>query len=188
MANVQSKTMSPYERAMADMAKAAAAHVKAVTDYNIMMGVLEDPAEEEETDEWTLSQIWTGQGLLRHRRMEEKGYKEQTINILETIKNNNCKDGYAIMGLSKKGLKKLGSGELNELNIPETYQGKNIEIIMQACAYNGETGVPYNNIKKVNIPDSVKIIFENAFSDYSPETEFNYNKEGKYAPDEAFPQ
>ena len=30
---------------------AAAAHVKAVTDYNIMMGVLEDPAEEEETDE-----------------------------------------------------------------------------------------------------------------------------------------
>lgn len=119
---------------------------------------------------------------------EEKGYKEQTINILETIKNNNCKDGYAIMGLSKKGLKKLGSGELNELNIPETYQGKNIEIIMQACAYNGETGVPYNNIKKVNIPDSVKIIFENAFSDYSPETEFNYNKEGKYAPDEAFPQ
>lgn len=51
MANVQSKTMSPYERAMTDMAKAAAAHVKAVTDYNIMMGVLDDPAEEEETDE-----------------------------------------------------------------------------------------------------------------------------------------
>ena len=43
--------MSPYERAMADMAKAAAARVKAVTDYNIMMGVLEDPAEEEETNE-----------------------------------------------------------------------------------------------------------------------------------------
>ena len=51
MANVQSKIMSPYERAISDAAKAAAAHVKAVTDYNIMMGVLEDPAEEEETNE-----------------------------------------------------------------------------------------------------------------------------------------
>lgn len=51
MAKVQTKTLTPYERAVEDAARAAAAHVRAVTDYNIMMGVLEDPADEEETDE-----------------------------------------------------------------------------------------------------------------------------------------
>ncbi len=36
------------EKAEADKTRKNADHAKAVTDYNIMMGVLEDPAEEEE--------------------------------------------------------------------------------------------------------------------------------------------
>lgn len=51
MAKMQRRTLSPYERAVEDNAKAAAAHVRAVTDYNVMMGVLEDPAEDEEEEE-----------------------------------------------------------------------------------------------------------------------------------------
>lgn len=44
-------TETPYERKMNEIARAMAAEVKAVQDYNIMMGVLEDPAEDEEDEQ-----------------------------------------------------------------------------------------------------------------------------------------
>lgn len=43
--------ISIEEQAESEMAQATAAHNKAVQDYNIMMGVLEDPSEEDEDDE-----------------------------------------------------------------------------------------------------------------------------------------
>lgn len=42
---------SIFERHLTENARAEAAEVKAVTDYNIMMGNLEDPSEEEEEEE-----------------------------------------------------------------------------------------------------------------------------------------
>ena len=45
------RTESPYERAIDDNTRATAARVKAVQDYNIMMGILDDPTEEGENDE-----------------------------------------------------------------------------------------------------------------------------------------
>lgn len=39
------------EQTELERAKAAAAHNKAVQDYNIMMGLLEDPSEEDEENE-----------------------------------------------------------------------------------------------------------------------------------------
>lgn len=45
------RNMSPYERAINDITREHVEEVKAVTDYNIMMGILEDPAEEEEENE-----------------------------------------------------------------------------------------------------------------------------------------
>ena len=39
------------ERHREDVARAEAERVKAVQEYNIMMGLLEDPAEENEEDE-----------------------------------------------------------------------------------------------------------------------------------------
>ena len=46
--NAYKRNMSPYERAMDDITREHVAEVKAVMDYNIMMGNLEDPAEEED--------------------------------------------------------------------------------------------------------------------------------------------
>lgn len=42
---------TPLEQAEREYAAATAAHIRAVTDYNIMMGTLEDPSEEEEDEE-----------------------------------------------------------------------------------------------------------------------------------------
>ena len=42
---------TPYERAVRENAQAAAVKAAAVQDYNIMMGNLEDPEEEDEEDE-----------------------------------------------------------------------------------------------------------------------------------------
>jgi hypothetical protein len=42
---------TPYERKMNEIARAMAAQTKAVQDYNIMMGILDDPSEDEEEDE-----------------------------------------------------------------------------------------------------------------------------------------
>lgn len=39
---------SPYERVMRENALSEMAQTKAVQDYNIMMGILEDPQEEED--------------------------------------------------------------------------------------------------------------------------------------------
>lgn len=47
---VRERTESPYEKKVKENAIAEAAEVKAVQDYNIMMGNLEDPADEEEED------------------------------------------------------------------------------------------------------------------------------------------
>lgn len=41
----------PYERILDENARSAVAELKAVQDYNIMMGNLEDPEEEGEEDE-----------------------------------------------------------------------------------------------------------------------------------------
>ena len=41
---------SPYEKILTEIARATTADVKAVQDYNIMMGILEDPCEEEEVE------------------------------------------------------------------------------------------------------------------------------------------
>ena len=48
---VYKPTETPYERQKRDNEAADGARAKAITDYNIMMGNLEDPAEEEEEDE-----------------------------------------------------------------------------------------------------------------------------------------
>lgn len=40
-----------FERHKTDNAKASAARVEAIQEYNIMMGILEDPAEDEDTEE-----------------------------------------------------------------------------------------------------------------------------------------
>lgn len=40
-------TKTPYEEKIDENARATAMQVKAVQDYNIMMGFLEDPAEED---------------------------------------------------------------------------------------------------------------------------------------------
>lgn len=45
------RTRSPYERAIEENEAAKLEEVKAVQDYNIMMGILEDPSEEEEEDD-----------------------------------------------------------------------------------------------------------------------------------------
>lgn len=42
---------TPYERILDENARAVVAELKAVQDYNIMMGNLEDPEEEGEEDE-----------------------------------------------------------------------------------------------------------------------------------------
>ena len=47
----QKRTKSPYERAIEENEMAKLEEVKAVQDYNIMMGILEDPSEEEEEDD-----------------------------------------------------------------------------------------------------------------------------------------
>ena len=39
---------SPYERKLTEHARSTAIDVKAIQDYNIMMGILEDPNEEDE--------------------------------------------------------------------------------------------------------------------------------------------
>ncbi len=43
--------MSVEQMAEQEVAQATAAHNKAVQDYNIMMGNLDDPSEEDEEDE-----------------------------------------------------------------------------------------------------------------------------------------
>ena len=45
------RNISPYERIIDEIAREQIEKVKAVTDYNIMMGVLDDPSEEEEEDD-----------------------------------------------------------------------------------------------------------------------------------------
>lgn len=44
------RSMSPYDRAIDDITREHVEEVKAITDYNIMMGNLEDPTEEEEEE------------------------------------------------------------------------------------------------------------------------------------------
>lgn len=44
------RTLSPYERKLAENARAAVEDLKAVQEYNIMMGYIEDPSEEEEEE------------------------------------------------------------------------------------------------------------------------------------------
>ena len=45
------RSMSPYDRVIDEIAREQIGEIKAVTDYNIMMGTLEDPAAEEEEEE-----------------------------------------------------------------------------------------------------------------------------------------
>ncbi len=42
---------TPEQQAEQEYAEATAARAKAVQDYNIMMGILEDPSEEDEEEE-----------------------------------------------------------------------------------------------------------------------------------------
>ena len=44
------RTVSPYERIQAENTRANVEDMKAVQDYNIMVGILEDPAGEEESE------------------------------------------------------------------------------------------------------------------------------------------
>lgn len=41
---------SPYERKLTEIARAMVAEAKAVQDYNIMMGILVDPAEDDDEE------------------------------------------------------------------------------------------------------------------------------------------
>lgn len=41
---------SIYERKLTEIARATAAEAKAVQDYNIMMGILADPAEDDDEE------------------------------------------------------------------------------------------------------------------------------------------
>ena len=50
-AHLRERTESPYEKKVKENAIAEAAQTKAVQDYNIMMGNLEDPSEDEEEGE-----------------------------------------------------------------------------------------------------------------------------------------
>ena len=45
------RTISPYDRLIDEIAREQIGELKAVTDYNIMMGTLEDPAEEEDEED-----------------------------------------------------------------------------------------------------------------------------------------
>lgn len=45
---VKKNTMNLYDKAMYENEVAKAEHVRAVQDYNIMMGLLEDPGDDEE--------------------------------------------------------------------------------------------------------------------------------------------
>ena len=45
------RTESPYERAVRENTNAENAMLKAAFDYNVMMGNIEDPEEEDEDDE-----------------------------------------------------------------------------------------------------------------------------------------
>ena len=45
------RSESPYDRVIDEIAREKIGEVKAVTDYNLMMGNLEDPAEDEEEGE-----------------------------------------------------------------------------------------------------------------------------------------
>lgn len=47
----EKRILSPYERALEENARAAVEDLKAVQEYNIMMGNLEDPSVEEEESE-----------------------------------------------------------------------------------------------------------------------------------------
>ena len=51
MAKLRPRTESPYEKKMKENAIAEAAQTKAIQDYNIMMGSLEDPSEGDEEEE-----------------------------------------------------------------------------------------------------------------------------------------
>lgn len=48
---IEKLSMTPQQQAEQEYAEALSAKNKAVQDYNIMMGNLEDPSEEEEGDE-----------------------------------------------------------------------------------------------------------------------------------------
>lgn len=48
--NIEKLGMTIEEMVEKEQAQATAAHVRAVTDYNIMMGILEDPSEEDIED------------------------------------------------------------------------------------------------------------------------------------------
>ena len=48
---IEKLSMTPQQQAEKENAEALAASTKAVQDYNMMMGNLEDPSEEEEGDE-----------------------------------------------------------------------------------------------------------------------------------------
>lgn len=48
---VEKLNVTVEEQAEQEFARSTTAHVRAVTDYNIMMGNLEDPLEEDECDE-----------------------------------------------------------------------------------------------------------------------------------------
>lgn len=48
---IEKLNVSIEEQVEQERTKSNAAHVRAVTDYNMMMGILEDPSEEDEADE-----------------------------------------------------------------------------------------------------------------------------------------
>ena len=45
---IKKKTMDLHDKAEMENQEAAAAQMKALQDYNVMLGILEDPAETEE--------------------------------------------------------------------------------------------------------------------------------------------
>ena len=47
---IEKLAMTPEQQAEQEYAESQAARAQAVQDYNIMMGILEDPEEEEETN------------------------------------------------------------------------------------------------------------------------------------------
>lgn len=47
---IKKKTMDLHDKAEMENQEAAAAQMKALQDYNIMLGILEDPAETEEDE------------------------------------------------------------------------------------------------------------------------------------------
>lgn len=48
---VERRNNSPYERVLTELERERVDTMRSIQDYNIMMGILEDPSEEEEDEE-----------------------------------------------------------------------------------------------------------------------------------------